>query len=119
MNFLANRILRDPETCRQVAVLSVLCVFRASESHFRAGCTSCEIQCSVSGYRGMTTKSSAWPSNCWPLRGFQQVPARAALCDSVIKRNASVATVALPRTPHNFAVRSCDHFCMCGPEQRG
>lgn len=42
--------------------------FRASRPHFQTDCTSCEVQCSMSGYRGMTTKSVAWPLQGLPLQ---------------------------------------------------
>ena len=94
----------------------ILYVFRASESHFRADCTSCEIQCSVSGYRGMTAKSSAWPSNCWLLSSLQQASARAGLCYSIIKRNRRARTVTTQHNAYyNLAVSSCiarPDYCM-------
>ena len=93
-------------TCRHVALFRLLYVFRARQSHFRADCTSCEIQCSVSGYRGMTAKSSAWPSNCWLLPSLQQATARAGMFYSVIKRNRRARTVprrSVRRTTWLFA----------------
>ena len=105
-------------TCCNVAVFRILYVFRASQSHFQADCTSCEIQCSVSGYRGMTAKSSAWPSNCWLLSSLQQASARAGLCYSIIKRNRRTRAVTTQHNAYcNLAVSSCDQyrkawFCM-------
>jgi hypothetical protein len=116
LNFLASHILHNPGTgecraCWHVAVFRLLYVSGASQSHFRADCTSCEIQWSLSAYRGMTAKSSAWPSNCWLLPSLQQAFARAGLCYNIIKRNRITRTVTMQHNAYyNLAVSSCDQY---------